>query len=286
VERALADPEALVRATAAQRIRGDPAELATRLGPLLRDPVRAVRVQAAARLAGAPAQALPESLRAAHAAALAEYVEAQRYMSDLPSGPYDLGNLYAALGRPADAERQYRRALHLDGQLFAAQANLARLLAGQGQLDEAEALLRAAHAARPREAGLSFNLGLLLAERGRRDEAERLLREALDADPRMAPAAYDLAVMVAERRPAEALALSRRAAAARPEDPRYAWTVGLFQAQMGDLSGAARTLEALLRDHPEYDEGWSLLGEVYVKQGRSAEAEELARRRARATRNR
>jgi predicted CXXCH cytochrome family protein len=282
LESALSDPEPLVRATATQRISGGPAELARRLGPLLLDPVRAVRAQAAARLAGAPAQALPDSLRTAQSAALAEYVEGQRYMSDLPSGPYDLGNLYVGLGRPEEAERQYRRALQLDAQHFAAQANLARLLAGKGRLDEAEALLREAHAARPREAGLSFNLGLLLVERGRRDEAVELLRAALEADPRLAPAAYNLAVLVGERHPAEAVPLARRAAALQPEDPRHAWTLGYFQARAGDLPGAAGTLEALLRDHPDYEDGWSLLAEVYARQGRMAEARELDRRRPRA----
>jgi predicted CXXCH cytochrome family protein len=282
LERALSDPEPLVRVTAAQRIPGGPAELAARLGPLVRDPVRAVRAQAAARLAGAPALALPEPLRSGQAAALAEYVEGQRYASDLPSGPYDLGNLYAALGRPADAEREYRRALELDGQLFAAKANLARLLAGQGRLDEAETLLREARAARPREAGLSFNLGLLLAERGRRDEAEELLRAALEADPRLASAAYNLAALVGERHPAEAVTLARRAAALEPGDPRYAFTVAYFQVRAGDLHGGTGTLEALVRDHPEYEDGWTLLAEVYTRQGRSAEARELARRRERA----
>jgi predicted CXXCH cytochrome family protein len=281
MERALSDPEPLVRATAAGRIPGGPAELARCLGPLLQDPVRTVRAQAAARLAGAPALALPGTLRQAQAAALEEYVEAQRYMSDLPSGPYDLGNLYVALGRPADAEAQFRRALQIDGHSFAAQANLARLLAGQGRLDEAEGLLREARSARPRDAGLSFNLGLLLAERGNRGEAEQLLRAALEADPRMAPAAYNLAVIVGERRVHEALALARKATALRPEDPRYAWTLGYFQARASDLRGAAATLEALLRDHPDYDDGWPLLAEVYARQGRRAEAEELARRRPR-----
>jgi tetratricopeptide (TPR) repeat protein len=279
IAKALSDPEPLVRATAAHRVAGGPAELARLLGPLLQDPVRTVRAQAAARLAGAPAQLLTEAHRKAQAAALAEYVEAQRYMSDLPSGPYNLGNLYAALGRPADAERQYRRALEIDDQLFAAKANLAMLVAGQGRLEEAETLLRQAHAARPQEASLSFNLGLLLAERGERGEAEKMLRAALEADPRLAAAAYNLAVMVGERRPGEAVALARKAAELQPEVARYPWTLGYFQARSGDLRGAAETLEALLRGHPEYDDAWPLLAEVYARQGRAAEAQELQRRR-------
>jgi predicted CXXCH cytochrome family protein len=279
LERALSDPEPLVRATAAQRVPGGAPDLARLLGPLLQDPVRAVRSQAAARLAGAPALTLTEAQRKTQSAALEEYVQAQRYMSDLPSGPYNLGNLYTAEGRPAEAERQYRRALAIDDQLYAAKANLAMLLAGQGRLEEAEALLREVRAERPREAGLAFNLGLLLAERGELDEAEKMLRAALDADPRMAAAAYNLAVMLGERRPAEAVALAARASALEPDSPRYAWTLGFFQARNGDLRRAAETLDRLTRDHPDYDDGWPLLADVYVRQGRAAEAQEVMRRR-------
>jgi len=279
VEKALADPEPLLRATAVQRLpTDDPAALARLLGPLLQDPIRWVRSEAAARLAGAPTLRLTEAQRKTHAAALDEYVEGQRYMSDLPSGPYNLGNLYAALGRPADAERQYRRALEIDDQLFMAKANLAMLLARGGRLEEAEKLLREAHALQPRHAGISFNLGLLLAEEGKREEAEKMLRASLAADPRMAPAAYNLAVMVGEKRLSEAIPLARKAATLRPEVPRYAWTLAFFQARSGDLRGAAETLEALLREHPEHREAYGLLAEVYQRQGRSAEAQALIRR--------
>jgi len=285
VVKALADPEPLLRVTAARRLPvEDPATLARLLAPLLQDPVRAVRDEAAARLAGAPAQLLGDAQRKAHTAALEEYVDAQRYMSDLPSGPYNLGNLYAATGRPADAERQYRRALAIDDQLFMAKANLAMLLAADGRLDEAEVLLRAAHAAQPGQAGISFDLGLLLAEAGKRDEAELLLRSAWASDPQLAPAAFNLAVLVGERRPPEAVKLLRRATALRPEDPRYAWTLAFYQARSGDLGGAAATLEALLRSHPDHGDAYGLLAEVYARQGRDAEAAALLRRRPAAAR--
>jgi len=280
VVKALADPEPLLRVTAARRLPDeDPATLARLLGPLLQDPVRAVRAEAAARLAGAPVQLLGDAQRKAHAAALEEYVDAQRYMSDLPSGPYNLGNLYAATGRPAEAERQYRRALAVDDQLFMAKGNLAMLLAAGGRLGEAEALLRAAHAAQPSQAGLSFDLGLLLAEAGKRDEAERLLRAAWASDPQLAPAAFNLAVLVGERRPVEAVKLLRRATALRAEEPRYAWTLAFYQARSGDLGGAAATLEALLRSHPDHADAHGLLAEIYARQGRDAEAAALLRRR-------
>lgn len=278
IERALTDPEPLLRVTAVGRmVDVDPGRLARLLGPLLGDPVRAVRAEAAARLAGTPSQRLSEAQRRAFEGALAEYEAGQRYMSDLPSGPYNLGNLYATLGRTADAEKQYRRALAVDDRLVLARANLAMLLAGNGRTEEAERLLREAHAEQPGNAGIAFNLGLLLAERGDRIGAEKVLRLALRSDPRMAQAAFNLAVLVGERNPAEAAALARQASALRPGDGRYAWTLGYYQARAGDLKGAAATLEALIAAHPEQADAYPLLADVYARQGRPAEAAALRR---------
>ena len=71
VEKALSDPEPLLRVTAVQRAEsGRSGRLARLLGPLLQDPVRWVRAEAAARLAGPPSQRLTEAQRKAWAAAL------------------------------------------------------------------------------------------------------------------------------------------------------------------------------------------------------------------------
>jgi tetratricopeptide (TPR) repeat protein len=236
-----------------------------------------VRAQAAARLASAAALHLSEADRQAQARALAEYVEGQRYMSDLPSGPFNLGNLAAAEGRTDDAERQYRRTFEVDGEFDPARTNLAILLAARGRSSEAEQLLRQVLTRHPRDAGVAFNLGLLVAESGRTDEAERLLRVALEADPRLAPAAFNLAVLVGATHPAEAVQLARRAASLRPEVPRYVWTLGYYQASAGELRGAAETLEALVRAHPEHADTYGLLAEVYERLGRPADASALRR---------
>jgi predicted Zn-dependent protease len=95
----------------------------------------------------------------------------------------------------------------------------------------------------------------------------------------LAAAAFNLAVLVGEKRPSEAVRLARKAATLRPEEPRYAWTLAFFQTRSGDLRGAAETLEALLRAHPEHGDAYGLLAEVYARQGRSAEAQALIRRR-------
>ncbi len=231
LERALPDPNPLIRLTATSRLIAAPPRLAKALGPLLRDPVRAVRAEAAARLAGEPAGLLPESQGKAHAAALEEYVTAQRYMSDLPSGPYNLGNLHAAQGRSEDAEREYRRSLQVDAQFHPAKVNLALLLAGAGRNAEAEQLLREAHAAEPRAASVALDLALVLAEQGKRAEAEEAFRAALSADPRLAAAAYNLAVLVGERNAAEAVPYAQRAAKLRPDEPRYAQALQFYGAR-------------------------------------------------------
>jgi predicted Zn-dependent protease len=95
----------------------------------------------------------------------------------------------------------------------------------------------------------------------------------------MAAAAFNLAVLVGEKRPSEAVPLAHQAATLRPEEPRYAWTLAFFQARSGDLRGAAETLEALLAAHPEHGDAYGLLAEVYTRQGRSAEAQAVIRRR-------
>jgi tetratricopeptide (TPR) repeat protein len=279
LERALADEDPLVRHTAASNLAPpDPRRLAKALAPLLGDPALAVRAEAAARLAEIPAELLSPAQRKAQAAAQADYVAIQLYMSDMPSGPYNLANLEMVEGKFVEAEEHYRRALEIDDQFVAAKSNLALLLSRLGRNGEAALLLREVVAAQPGDAVAAFNLGLLLAEEGKTAEAERSLRAALKADPGMAGAAYNLAVLIAERRPAEALTLSRRAAEARPDEPKYAWTLAYYQARTGDRLGATRTLEALLQRFPGYADATLLLADVLVREGRSAEAEAALRR--------
>jgi len=232
LERGLGDPDPLVRAAAATRLRGPRSELLMeRLSPLLRDPVRAVRGAAAARLA----ELGPVGAPPGYEAAVAEYIVSQRFASDMPSGNFHLANVYASRGDARRAETYYRRALAIDDQLHQAKANLALLLAQEGRTDEAEGLFRAVLASEPGLASVAFNLALLLAERGRVAEAEALLRRALADDPTLAPAAYNLAVLLAKK---------------------------------GDRAGAIPVLERLLEGHPEHENGALLLHDLRRTAGR------------------
>ncbi len=275
-QKALMDEDALIRRTAVSRTDlPDPKAFAKRLAPMLKDPVLAVRIEAASRLSEVPPGVLTELQAKDLKAATEELMQSLAFAADMPSGRYNLGIQAQNKGDLPEAEKQYRKALEFDGEFYLARVNLALLLNRLGRNAEAEALLRQALVARPKDPAIAFNLGLLLAEEGKDKDAQAALRSALDADPAFAPAAYNLAVLVGKEKPAEALALSRRAAEAAPSEPKYAWTYAYYQAQTRDAAGAERTLEGLLKSHPGYGEGYLLLAQLYAGQGKAEQARDL-----------
>ena len=181
---ALADPEALVRHTAATSVvAATPEELVDLVAPLLFDEVKAVRMQAAVQLADTPDRLLKPYQREALRETLAEYRQAMEYSFDFAFAGHNLGNLSARLGDAAAAERYYRTAIGIDDLFYPAKANLAVLLNAQGRNDEAEALLRSILEAYPDQYDVAYSLGLLLAEMGRYSEAERYLAVAAAGMP-------------------------------------------------------------------------------------------------------
>jgi tetratricopeptide (TPR) repeat protein len=118
-------------------------------------------------------------------------------------------------------------------------------------------------------------MGLLKAEENDLAAAEKYLRAALKADPQMAQAAYNLGVLVSKDRIDEAVKLCRKAAEIRPDVPRYALTLAFYEKQKGNLAGAVHVLDALITKYPAYADAYVLLGGIYEKQGKKAEAEGL-----------
>jgi len=181
---ALADPEALVRHTAAiSVVAATPEDLVDLVAPLLFDPVKAVRLQAAVQLADAPDELLKPYQREALGETLAEYRRAMEYSLDFAFAGHNLGNLSTRLGDAETAERYYRTAIAIDDLFYPAKANLAVLLNARGLNDEAEALLRSILEAYPEQYDVAYSLGLLLAEMGRYAEAERYLTLAAAGMP-------------------------------------------------------------------------------------------------------
>jgi Tfp pilus assembly protein PilF len=86
------------------------------------------------------------------------------------------------LGQKADAEKNYRKALELDGALEESATNLAALLVDSGKYDEAAALMKKAIAKNPKSAGLHVNLGMALAGKNDADGASKEFEEAIRLD--------------------------------------------------------------------------------------------------------
>jgi tetratricopeptide (TPR) repeat protein len=105
---------------------------------------------------------------------------------------FALGNALYNLGRIADAEAAYRRAIQVDPGHPHAQSNLGVTLARQGKLEEAIAHFRLAIAASPDFATAHNYLGESLRAQGKIEEAIEAYEAALRADPNFSPAVRNL----------------------------------------------------------------------------------------------
>ncbi len=220
LKRSLADPDALVRAIAAEALSGiDPGLRAEQLTPLLSDPVRLVRMAAARALAGeAEGRLLPDE-RVRFTAALDEWSAGQRVNADRPESLTNLGTLQFERGVPQEAIASYRAALDRDPTFVQAAVNMADVQRSVGDEVSAERTLREAVASSPRTAAAHHALGLLLIRAGRKAEALTALQEAHALDDRDARFAYVYAVALNDSGdPVRAVATLRKALELHPYD--------------------------------------------------------------------
>lgn len=220
VRAALTDSSALVRAAAVRALAdASPTARAAMLAQSLEDPVRAVRLEAATAMAGAPGELLAPAGRTALQQATAELVARYELGGDRPQAHVALATLYANERDLDRAEAELRRALAIDPTFVPASINLADLYRATGRDADAEACLREALARVPGDSELRNALGLVLVRQQRMSEALGLL----------AAAAHDGA-----------------------DDPRREYVYAVALHDTGDVHGALRELEQVLRRHP-YD---------------------------------
>lgn len=262
VTKALQDEESMVRRAALDR--ADllpPEERMRRVNPLLQDPVRGVRTQAARTLAETPGFLERSAGDPAFKAALSEFESAMRYQGDFASSGFNLGNLYRALGRDEEAERQYRQSLQIDPLFVRTRVNYALLLSGMGRNGEAEAQLRQALKAEPGQPAATYNLGLLMAEMGRLPEAVDFLRKAARSMPGDARLEYNLALALRDSgKTAEAEASLKRALALEPDSPDFLFALADLYARGGKAEEARETAERWAQKHPEDARAKQFLG--------------------------
>jgi len=104
----------------------------------------------------------------------------------------NIGNALQVLGRLAEAEAHYRRAIDLNPDHADSHNNLGNALMAQGKPDEAQARFRRALALRGGYAEAHFNLANALKACGRVEESVRHYREAISHKPDFAAARRNL----------------------------------------------------------------------------------------------
>jgi len=274
--KAIKDPSPLLRSAAATALQNVPTEESVQaLVEAAGDECRLVRVRAAASLAGYRNLPLTDGDKKKVEAASNEYLASILSRPDQWESHYNLGNYYLDRRDFKQAIASYETALKMEPRGVMALVNEAMAYARMGQNQKADDALQKALNVAPDNAAANFNMALLKAEENDLVAAEKHLRTALKTDPQMAQAAYNLCVILSKDRLDEAVDFCRKAAEMRPDVPRYTYTLAFYQQQKGDLPGAASVLDGLITKYPAYADAYVLLGGIYEKQGRKAEAERV-----------
>ncbi|MGH7893396.1 MAG: tetratricopeptide repeat protein [Candidatus Binatia bacterium] len=253
LERALADPDPLIRAAALSAITEVDPRLRVRLAaPLLTDPVRTVRIDAARALASVPPDVLPEQERPYLEAALREYRAAQTMNADRPEGRLNLAVLDIERGDQGAAEREYLAALAIAPAVSSTYVNLADLYRMQGRDAEGEQVLRRGLTLAPGSADLHHALGLLLVREKRLPEALEPFARATELAPDQVRYAYVYAVALESAGQVDrALAVLERAHDQHSGDREVLAALVTMNRDRGDRTKALEWARALVAVAPQ-----------------------------------
>jgi tetratricopeptide (TPR) repeat protein len=275
--RALNDPSPLVRSSAAESL-GDRVDETTlkALSPVLRDASRLVRIRAASALASVPRQRMDSETATAFDKAAAEFKATLDARPDHWASHYNLGSFYLSQQNHKQASAFYENAIRLQPRAIQPYVNISFAYNALGQNDKGIQSLRKARELDPKSLEANLNLGLLLGEMGQVEEAAAYLKEAAALDPRSAVAAYNLGVIQANLGKLDsAIDSLRRAYRLEPENPNYGYSLAFYLRQGGYEADSIAVLQRIVRQNPIPIDAVSLLGELYSKQGKRAEARAL-----------
>ena len=172
---------------------------------------------------------------------------------DKPEPYFELAEMQHKLGRHADAEKNYLRAIEIDPQNIQAYNNLGNLLADLERLDDAIDLYKKAIELDGGYSADSYNnLGLAYIGMQRQQEAKQVFRDAAKANPFFADARLNLGTLLFQRK--------EYAAAAREFQEALAIDPGVLKARnnlafamlaLGRTAEAIPYLQEVVRDGDE-----------------------------------
>jgi tetratricopeptide (TPR) repeat protein len=275
--RALEDPSPLVRASAAESL-GDRIDDETlrALSAAIQDISRLVRVRAASAMAAIPRSLLDARTAASFDRAAGEFKSILEARPDYWSSHYNMGSFCLSQRDYRQAAAFYETAIRLQPSAIQPYVNISFAYNGLGLNDKAAQSLRRACELQPKSPEANLNLGLLLGEMGHFEEAASHLQKAAELDPESAVAAYNLGVISAKSgRMNSAVDYLRRAYGLQPENPQYGYSLAFYLLQSGNSSDSVSILQRIVRQKAPYIDAISLLGEIYLKQGKIKEARTL-----------
>lgn len=275
--RALEDPSPLVRASAAESL-GDRIDDETikALSVAIQDKSRVVRVRAASAMAAIPRNLLDAGTAAAFDKAAGEFRATLEARPDYWSSHYNMGSFYLSQRDYRQAAASYETAIRLQPRAIQPYVNISFAYDGLGSKDKAAQSLRKACELQPKSLEAHLNLGLLLGEMGSFEEAASHLQKAVELDPESAVAAYNLGVINARLGKMDsAIDHLRRAYKLQPENPQYGYSLAFYLLQSGKSPDSVSILQRIVRQKAPYIDAISLLGEIYLKQGKTKQARTL-----------
>ena len=178
-------------------------------------------------------------------------LEAARTASENPERLNTLAQAYEAVGRVADAEVLYLRALEIQPAAARTRVNLGRLRESQGRVPEAIRSYQEAIAEEPWLMEAHTLLGGAYARAGDVDRAIGALREAVRLEPRQPDALTNLGVLLAQSGNVQAAGpLLRRAVAVGPRNANALANLALYELNEGRPQEALGHAQAALAVNP------------------------------------
>lgn len=170
--------------------------------------------------------------------------------ADKPEPYFHLAEMQRKLGRPTDAEKNYRRAIEMDPQNIQAYNNLGNLLADAGRPEGAIDLFKKAMEL---DGGYSAdshnNLGLAYIDMQRQQEAEQAFRDAAEANPLFAEARVNLGTLLFQQGEHAAAAREfQRALAIDPGALKARNNLAFAMLALGRTEEAIPYLQEVVRD--------------------------------------
>jgi len=155
-----------------------------------------------------------------------------------------LAVVHEQLGQKAEAEKNYRKAIELDGALEESATNLAALLVESGRYDEAAVLVKKQIAKSPKAAGLHVNLGMALAGKNDVDGASKAFEEAIRLDPQSGIYLVTYASHLARNgKKDEAVTKLKQAEKIAASDPGVLASIGLAYKDLKDFKTCIAVLD-------------------------------------------